>query len=281
MRASSYIRTAATAVALWTGASLLGASAAVSDNPHVKVLGLVVVWGADGTGSAPIASDFVVDTGTGGSAATSGDADLISQDVHTVVSGTLVPLDTAFPAGAGQPMRIRNVPGGGAFNTDVNADGVMDASDAFSAFRIGNNTDTRIRRAELTTSFYVASNAPFWIDATATPLGSTNAFHFNQMRLLLSVTQSGNDGVAFGSAAQYPNSGGAAGGIRANNRRLSTMAGGWNVFRGDQRTAASRGTLAEQSVRFDARYRYHSGQLDLADGVFEAEAEVVYTVYLP
>ncbi len=260
------------------------ASAGPTDRPNLRVTGLVVVWGADGNGAsanAPIVSDFIIDSGNGSTAATSGDADLISGDVHTVVSGSLVPVGGSFSSGEGTPMIIRNPSTSGNFNTDTNSDGIMNGADAFGAFGLQANTDTNTRRAEITSSFYVVSNVAFNIDGQATALGATTPAQMNRMRLRLRVTRSGDDGLAFGSAAQFPHSAGSAGGSQANNRRLSTMTTARRVFRGNQRTAQNRGTLAEQSVRFDLRYRYSSGNIDLSDGAFEAEAEVVYTIYVP
>jgi len=270
-----------TAAASASGA-LMGAE--VSDRQSFSVMGLVVVWGADQadpSANVPIVSDFVIDSGIGNTAATSGDLDLISGDVHTVVTGSLVPVSNDVASQQGAPMIIRNPVGQGNFRTDTNNDRVMDASDSFGAFQIGNNTDTNTRRMEIFSSFYVASNVAFSIDGQATALNGTTAAQMNRIRLRLRVTESGNDGLAFGSAAQFPHTAGAAGGSQANNRRLSTMTTARRVFRGNRRTAAVRGTLAEQSVRFDARYQYRSGNVDLSDGAFDAEAEVVYTVYVP
>lgn len=260
-----------------------GANADIRGTAAYTVSGVVVVWAADGVGNVPIASDFIIDTGAGNSAATSGDVDLIAgSDVRTMVTGSLLPADTAVANQQGAPMRISRTPSG-AFNTDTNSDGVMDADDGFSAFRVRANTDTNTRRMEIFQSFYVASNTAFSIDGTATALGATTPFQMTRMRARLQqVTLSGTDGgVSFGGASQYPHSAGPEGGRRLNNRRLSTMMTPRPVFRGDQRTAAGRGTLMEQSVRFDMRYSYASGDVDLSDGAFEAEAEVVYTVFIP
>lgn len=262
----------------------LPASAAITDGPRFRVAGLVVVWGSDdATASAnvPIVSDFVIDTGTGASAATSGDTDLIIGDVHTVVTGSLQPVSDSWSGAQGAPMILRNLAGQPNQLTDTNADGVMDGADGFGAFRLRQASDTNTRRMEIETSFYVASNAAFNIDAVALPIGSTTALDLERVRLTLTTTQTGDDGIAYGSAAQYPNSGGPTGGSQANNRRLSTLIAGRRVFQGNQRTAAARGSLAEQSVRFDLNYRYRSGNVDLSDGAFEVNSEVIYTVYMP
>lgn len=263
--------------------SFSAAQAQTENNPRFQPPGVLIIWGADGFGSganAPIVSDFVIDSGSGDTAATSGDADLIQGDVHTVVTGNLTPTANGTVSSNGVPFRVQRIPTGG-FTTDPNGDGILTADDAFGAFQIHGNSDINTRRGELETSFYIASNAPFSIDAVATPLGATDDVAFDRMRVRMRVTQTGNDGVAFGSAAQFPHSGGAAGGIRANFRRLSAMRTPLNVFAGNQRTARARGSIAEQSVRFDLTYLYNSGNIDLSDGVVDATAEVVYTAYIP
>jgi len=259
------------------------ASAQTEDNPRLRAPGILIIWGADGFGdnaSAPVVSDFIIDSGSGATAATSGDADLIAGDVHTVVTGTLAATQNGLVSSNGVPFRVQRVTGG-AFTTDPNGDGVLDASDAFGAFQIRGNSDINTRRGEIQTSFYVASNTAFSIDATATPLGSTEADAFGRIRVQMRVTESGNDGLAFGSAAQFPHTGGTAGGINANFRRLSTMTTPFQVFAGNQQTARVAGSIAQQSVRFDLTYRYNSGDIDLSDGVIDATAEVVYTAYIP
>ncbi|MEM6412591.1 MAG: hypothetical protein AAF683_13770 [Pseudomonadota bacterium] len=265
----------------------LGASpshAGILDNPHFQAEGLVIVWGSDGfdaAGNSPVVSDFVLDTGSGTTAATSGDVDLIAGDVHTVVTGSLMATQDATTSNIGSPFRVQRVVGG-AFTTDFNGNGVTDPGDTFNPFQIRGNSDINTRRAEFDTSFYVASNTAFAIDGQATQLNGTTDFVFNRMRVRIRVTQSGaDDGFSFGTSAQFPNSGGTAGGVQNGFRRLSTMETSRRMFTGNQATAAAPGSLADQSVRFDLTYRYNSGNIDLSDGVIEAAAEVVYTVYVP
>ncbi|MEM9738842.1 MAG: hypothetical protein AAF829_03170 [Pseudomonadota bacterium] len=258
------------------------ATAEITDRPGFRVQGMVVVWAADDVGATRILTDFIIDTGTGNNAVSSGDTDLIANDdAHTVVTGTLTYFDNQIADQQGSPLRVQRVVGGG-FTTDFDGNGVMDANDTFSPFQLRNNSDINTRRMEIFTSFYVASNVAFSIDGIASPIGDTTPDQMNRMRAYFDgVTVSGDDGLPFGSAAQFPNSGGITGGRRMNGRRFSNWATSRPVFTGNQRTAASRGTLAEQSVRFDIRYRYNSGNVDLADGVFDAEAEILYTVFIP
>jgi hypothetical protein len=264
---------ASTAIAAST---LAPAQAAVVDNPHFKVLGLVIVWGADGfngTGTAPVVSDFVIDTGAGTTAATSGDADLIASDVYTVVTGSLAPTSDAVPDAA-----IFSVDG---TSVDLNSDGVMDATDGFAAFALTGTTDVGVANAVSESSFYVASNTAFGIDATATAATAVN-FDLADVGVEMSVTQSGNDGLAFGSAAQLPHSAGATGGVNPAVATLADLATTPDLFRGNRRTAATVGSIAAQSVRFDVTYTLGgTAGYDLSMGAGEIEANVTYTVFVP
>lgn len=253
------------------------AQASIIDNPHFKVLGLVIVWGSDGTGAAPVVSDFVIDTDATG---TANDHDLIGTDVHTVVTGTLTPTPTSVATAGGSPFDVTD----GAttlFSTDSNSDGVLDASDSFTAFAIDGNTDVTMNDATFASSFYVASNTAFAIDAQASITAATN-FTATDVAYDLSVTQTGDDGLAFGGNAQFPHSGGATGGVSATVATLADMAAPTQVFLGDQRTAATPGSIADQSVRFDAVYTLGGvAGYDLSMGAGEIEAAVTYTVYVP
>lgn len=249
---------------------------------NLRAMGLVIVWGADApgaSGNAPIVSDFIVDTGNGNTAAGSGDVDLIAGDVHTVVTGSLTPVAAPGTGANGSPFRLR-IPGPDII-TDSESDGILDSRDTFDAFGINNSSDVDTFRAEIWSSFYVASNTAFSIDAEARPVGGTSADEFRNIRLRVRVTPNGDDGLAFGSAAQFPHSTGAAGGGVPNNRRLSNYQTPARVFRGNQATARVRGSIADHSVRFDLRYRFNTGVYDLSEGVIDAAAEVTYTVYVP
>jgi len=259
--------------------------AAVIDQPHFKVLGTVIVWGADAASGAPIVSDFVIDTGNGGSGAASGDADLIAGDVHTVVTGSLTRTHDAVNAATGTMPFLIDGTGSGTINTDSNGDGILTEADAFSAFALTGAANERVNTTRTRSSFYVASNVPFAIDAQAqSPVGFNGAVVLAVTYLDVSVTQSGNDaGIAFGSAAQFPHSGGPTGGV-ASSRRLSTLRVADRIFSGNQPTAASRGSITDQSVRFDLTYTINAANLygyDLSLGTFDFEVDMVYTVYVP
>lgn len=251
--------------------ALLGAPAQASiiDNPQFRVLGLVIVWGADDVDSgAPTVSDFIIGDVAGGT-------DLIADDVHAVVTGTL--LSTPATALTGGEFEITGA---------VGATGVLDASAAFDAFEIDANTDVSLG-GNLTqrSSFYVASNTAFTIEAVAATTGTPVGFTLDDIGYSLSVTESGNDGLAFGADAQFPHSGGTEGGIdnsAAGIDSLGDLTTAQTVFAGDQLTAENPGSIASQSVRFDAVYTLGgSAGYDLSDGTGLIETEVTYTVFVP
>ncbi len=270
----------------FAAASAAPALADIQDNTHFNVMGAVIVWSADSVGNAPVAADFIIDTGTGGTAATSGDTDLIAGDQHTVVTGTLVSTASSIvtpSATSGIPFVIDNTTSG-TVNSDSNSDGVVAADDSFSAFGLQSNSNLRVTGVETRTSFYVASNTAFAIDAEVQP--PTTFLNFALLiltDLTMQVTLNGDDGLAFGSAAQFPHSGGATSGFTAGTD-LFSLIGGQTVFTGDQRTAATPGTLAEQSVRFDNTYTIGASSLtgyDLSLGTFDFSVQVSYTVFVP
>ncbi|MEM6556249.1 MAG: hypothetical protein AAF642_10260 [Pseudomonadota bacterium] len=272
-------------LAMGLGGLLCGAAQADTiDRPHFELEGLVIVWAADATGAAPVVSDFIVDSGNGASAAGSGDVDLIASDAYAVVTGTLISTQDGVASATGGMPFILTDTGNGTIDTDTNGDGVVSGADAFTAFGIQDISDARVDAVRQSSSFYVASNVPFAIDAQAfTPSTFTEFILLLITRVQLSVTQAGDDGLAFGASAQLPHSGGAAAGF-APNLRLWDLRTPQNVFTGNQRTAAAPGTLADQSVRFDAEYAIAAANLagyDLSLGTFDFQVEVVYTVYVP
>ncbi len=276
------LRTLITCFALALGFAPL-ATGDITDRPGFNVMGAVIVWSADEGGSAPTAVDFVIDTGNGSTGATSGDQDLISENTHTVVTGTLLSTFGA-PASAGtMPFRIEDT-ASGDFITDGNSDGITNADDSFSPLELTGQTGARVDGTTSRSSFYVASNVPFAIDAQTRFGGpNTDLIFLFITSLDMEVTLSGDDGLAFGSQAQYPHSGGAQGGVTAFPNLWSLLPGR-NVFTGNQRTAAGPGSIADQSVRFDLAYSVGAQSLqgyDLSLGTFDFEVEVTYTVYIP
>ena len=272
-------------LAIGLGSVLYGAAQADTiDRPHFELEGLVIVWAADAAGAAPVVSDFILDSGNGTSAAGSGDVDLIASDAYAVVTGTLIStLDGVASATGGMPFILTDT-GNGTLDTDTNGYGVVSCADSFTSFGIQDISDARVDAVRQSSSFYVASNVPFAIDAQAfTPSTFTEFILLLLTRVQLSVSQAGDDGLAFGASAQLPHSGGAAAGF-APSLRLWDLRTPQNVFTGNKRTAAAPGTLADQSVRFDAEYAIAAANLagyDLSLGTFDFQVEVVYTVYVP
>lgn len=260
------------------------ASASVIDRPTFNVDGIVIVWAADPSSNVPIVADFVLDTGNGATAATSGDVDLITQDGHTVVTGTLSATQDSFSgATGGIPFVLTNTDRG-TINTDVNGDGIMDSDDAFTPFGLNNISNARVDAVRQESSFYVASNTAFSIDAEAIgPRSFRELILLLNTRMELSVTTQGTDEIDFGSQSQAPHSGGGQAGF-APNLRLWDIQNPRNVFAGDQATASGPGSIVDQSVRFDAAYSIAAATLagyDLSLGTFDFEVEVIYTVYVP
>ncbi len=294
------------ALAGGVAASLMAgtAYASVIDRPFFQVLGVVVVWGADSTGTAPVVSDFVLLTPASGTAG----ADLISGDVTAVVTGSLTPISATGVGGAGSD--VSGATSGGVYSDD-NANGVLDAGDTLSAFGIDSATDVDglVGPASHTSSFYVASNAAFDIYAEATGLGGSGELFdgttYDDIKLAMGIEVSGNvvDGdaasLAFGSAAQDP-TGSATVLDPSDPLGLATLpsnngfdtavldlgdinGAATKVFQGGQRTAASVGSLSEQSVRFNSVYTLDSGAggYDLSQGAGTVFADVTYTVFVP
>lgn len=244
------------------------------DRPQFRVDGVAIVWAADSSGNTPIVSDFIIEDG-------GTNTDLIGTDVHTVVTGSLDALDGSFPDGAGATLRVQDIPGSGN-QTTRQGDRFTSDSDTLNAFQLDSTTDVRTIRSDILSSFYVATNKAFNIDVTASAMG--DPADLNLIRLRMLMTESGtDDGLSFGSAAQIPHSGNAndSGMQWSGYRRLSLLTGGSDIFRGDRRTADTPGSIADQSVRFDLDYRWNTGNIDLSDGTFDVEAEVIYTVYIP
>lgn len=265
---------AAALLAAACGCAILPSSSGVIDRTVLRYDGVVIVWAADMTGGAPIASDFIIEDG-------GNNTDLINGDVSTVLTGTLEALDEDYANDAGATLRIQRI-AGGPNQTTRNGDRVTDANDSFTPFVLQATTDVRTIRSDIESSFYVASNKGFNIDAIATTPGA--ASDLNLIRLRMRATRTGtDDGLGFGSAAQYAHTGNnRRAGVQIGNwQRLSTLTSTTTVFSGNRKTARVPGTIAEQSIRFDQTYRWNTGNIDLSQGVFDVEAEVEYTVYIP
>ncbi|MEM6535312.1 MAG: hypothetical protein AAF613_06685 [Pseudomonadota bacterium] len=273
-RATRFARPLAISAGL-VSAFALPSAGSVADRPHFKVDGVAIVWAADSAGAAPIASDFIIEDG-------GANTDLIGTDVTPVLTGTLDPLDDSYADDAGATLRIQRIADGPNQDTRANGDRVTDASDSFTAFELDATTDVRTIRSDIFSSFYVASNKAFNIDVVSSAVG--DPADLNLIRLRVRIRTNGTDGgLSWGSASQRPHTGNSAtsGLTWTNYRRLSNLTGGQTLFTGNRRTAIAPGTIPDQSVRFDLDYRWNTGNIDLSEGVFDVEAEVEYTVYIP
>lgn len=254
--------------------------ATVDDHVFFRVHGVVIVWGTDSaTGTTAVASDFVLMDASSNNPGN----DLTAANVRAVITGTL----NGAPAtdANGTRMSISNQTSGGAF-TDNGATGYLDAADALTAFGLDATTDVTLHPDAMKHSFYVASNTAFDIYAQASNLSTTDDFTtltLGNIDFDLSITTSGDDGVAFGGNAQDPSTGGT--GVITTIDDLSDISTTAKVFDGGQRTAASVGTIAGHSVRFDAVYALNNGTVgqpyDFSQGSGLIEADVAYTVYVP
>jgi len=289
------------AIAGGVTASLLASTAyaSVIDRPFFQVLGVVVVWGGtdynETGGTAPVVSDFVLLTPTSGSAG----ADLITGDVYSVVTGTLDPISNAGTAADSTAVfdPVTGETSGGTF-TDNGTAGVLDAADTLTAFGIDASTDISGGLVgSHNSSFYVASNAAFDIFAQSSNVVATGDFLTDgvddtNISYSMSVDATGGtDGTApnsivWGGNAQDPSTGGTGVDVTVNS--LDDMSTQIKVFDGGQRTAASVGALAGQSVRFDSVYELDADTAtagvqgyDLSMGVGTLQADVTYTIFVP
>ena len=266
---------ASAALAVSTATVATPANASIVDRPHFKVLGVVVVWAADDSnGNTPIATDFVIDSNTGGTA--SADRDLIGDaalDGRTVVTGSLTPTaDGSSTAALGDILTIDD-DGDSTNGVTQSVDTATPTS--FGAFDVTGETIG----GNLThnSSFFVASNTRFNIDGDASAVTESGDFSLSDISFSMSVDVDGtvaDAGIAHGSAAQDPL------GSFPTFANLAAV-NGTDVYQGGRLTAASAGSITAQSVRFDATYELGTAGYDLSMGAGEVEAQVVYTVYAP
>lgn len=254
------------------------------DNPSFDIDSMVIVWSADATGNAPIVADFVVRTDGPNS------VDLINDDAFTVVTGTLNSTNNNIGTG-GFPLTFSGSPSGD-FNTDTNSNGVLDSGDSLSQFQL--DADFDVIASTPQSSFYVASNSAFSISAEVTDVevdpsftGFSNAF-LGFVDILMEVAPVGgartDSGFTYGSAAQPPHSGGETAGFSTPLDLLDLLNTPTTVFAGNQRTAASAGSIADQSVRFDVSYPLVGATVagyDLSLGAIDFGVTVEYTVFIP
>ncbi|MEL7128450.1 MAG: hypothetical protein AAGK23_02795 [Pseudomonadota bacterium] len=114
--------------------------------------------------------------------------------------------------------------------------------------------------------FFVASNTAFSIDAE---LEAADPQPLDRISFDFSVSLSGG-------RAQYPHSAGPDGGMDKSVKTLGDLEQRTTVFRGNRRTAARRGTIRDQSVRFDAELISRIPHLETS-----RLPDIIFTVYVP
>lgn len=127
------------------------------------------------------------------------------------------------------------------------------------------------RVSSASSTFYVASNTAFNIDAELEASETFPAATRASTSFELSVDRQGHGPLSFGSHAQLPHSQGAHAGIAADVKTLNDITSRRTIFTGDQRTAARPGSIAEQSVRFTTHLENSAA----------SQANVLLTVYVP
>lgn len=260
--------------ALAAGAATLSApaNASIIDRPHFKVLGVVIVWAAeDSTGTAMMATDFVIDDGAGGTDLIGGTAN----DGRTLVTGALTPTaDATSTAALGDVLNITDDNG----NVETGIDGTA----SFSAFSVDDNATLAGETLTYNSSFYVASNTDFGITGEVVNSTVDGDFDLEDVSFDLDYTLAdAADATGFGADNQDPG-GTFAAPIAAGTATLDDLTSAVTLYTGADRTAATRGSIVDQSVRFDLEYSLGGGlAYDLSMGAGTVEADVAYTVFVP
>ena len=266
------------------------AQAGTLDRPFFRASSIVVVIGAtdssENSGTAPVVADFnLLDNVASGNAAT----DLIVDDGYTMNFNTGRFNAISDGSAAGYEFEIIDPTFGGTFNS-VGPHQLLDANDSYTAFGLDADTDIDLVRGNRASRFLVASNTSFDIYAEASDLTATgdfSALDYSNIGYSLRLQTSGGGTTAWrwGQQAQSPAVGG--GGIIGTVNDLSDMAAGpVKVFDGGRRTASARGTLLQQAVSFQSRYRLADAggvinNYDFSMGTGELGATVTYTIYTP
>ncbi len=269
------------------------ANASAADKPFFRAASIVIVIGgsdfSNNSGQAPVAYDFnILDNVPSGTAAN----DIIGADGVTINfnSGQFNPSENG--TGSGYEFEIIDPTSGGAFNS-VGPHQTLDANDSYTAFGMDNDTDVQVDTGNRASQFLVVSNSAFDIYAQATDLVNTGGFStlgYANIGYGLRVRPTGGNGTPWqwGQRAQNPSNGG-SGIIGAVNDLGDMSAGFTKVFDGGRRTAATRGSLLQQAVSFQSRYRIRASggvtaalnNYDLSMGQGELGATVTYTIYTP
>jgi len=125
-----------------------------------------------------------------------------------------------------------------------------------------------------TRAFNVASNTAFSIDAELVGISPSRASDLDKIKFAMRMDLGSG---TRGRRAQYPHPGGPTGGMATDITTLAHLTSRATVFRGTRPTAARRGSIVEQSVRFEAHFE-RAASVIVADGPLP---DIVFPVYIP
>ena len=266
--------------------------ASVVDRPFLRANSIVILIGgndfSNNEGTAPFAVDFyLLDNVSTGIAA----PDIIGADGVTVNFNTGQFNASEDGSESGFEFEILDPVSGGNFNS-AGPHQTLDENDSYTAFGVDDDTSIGVDAGDRASQFLVVSNTAFDIYAQASDLVNTEAFSsldLSNIGYSLRIRRTGGSGQwRWGASAQNPTSGGS--GIISAVNDLSDMSGEFTkVFDGGRRTAVSRGSLLDQAVSFQSRYRLRQAgtvssdlnDYDLSLGRGELGATVTYTIYTP
>ena len=252
------------------------AHAVAVDSPNFNVDPLVIVWAAsEADGSAPIVFDFIVEDGAGGTTDLIGGSAI---DGRTFAGDSLIPTaDSAFVA---TDDRQNVSPEWSGENEVTNAFlGVFDTETPGSLAPFAAQ-DIVVEGGQLfhSSTFFIASNTPFGISGTASSVEATGDFGLADVHWFMDTETDGSfgDGSRWGDNAQSPL------GTITPLSTLSEMTSETTLYESTVKTAASAGSIADQSVRFAMAYFLGTPlqNIDLSSGAGELKVEVVYTIYV-
>lgn len=260
--------TAAMLTALGLGSSPT-AHASILDRPSLSVSPVIILWAAnDVTGEAPVVTDFIVQ-GTSGVS-----TDLIDIDGRTVaaVSGNLIPTtDAAYTSNSLANFRVMGSPTTPIIAIDT------DALSSFDAFELNSATVMRTNNGlSYSSDFFIASNTPFNITTNVTEVQTSGDFDLSDVLFYFIVQRTDtNAPVPFGASARDP------GGVSVQLQSLADL-DGVDILQSARSTAASNGSIADQSVKMQLYYEIANGQqINLSHGYGTVIADVTYTAYVP
>lgn len=264
------------------------AMASAIDKPFLRVNSVVILWGGsdfyENAWEAPVVADFyLLDNVPSGSEGN----DIIGGDVFTVN----YPFDPIHSGEeGGWPFEITGQTFGGQYTNNPSFQ-MLDENDSYSAFGLDDDTDIDLLGNQVRFAwFFVASNTPFDIYGQASGLTATgdfSALDYSNIGYQLVVRTPASGSI--GQNAQDPSIGGSGivigqGGSTWSLQDLTP--GPVKVFDGGRKTAAARGSIAQQSAGFASVYRLRGAPVngnnyDLSMGTGILLADVTYTVYAP